>query len=176
MTSRREFSRKVLGAALAASGLTLTGSAKAAAKHSFKLKYAPNLGLMSNIKDPVDRLNAFADFGFTAFEFNGLMSWPLERAEKLRKRIDDLGLQMGVFVANPSGWNKTGMVDPQHRPAFLDEVTKAMTYAKITGNKWLTAITGMETPGVYRGLQRARVVESLRRAADIVEPHGVTLV
>ena len=177
MTNRRAFFKSSLSALFAASALTpFARRAEAAGKHSFKLKYAPNLGLMGQIQDPVDRLNAFADFGFTAFEFNGLMSWPLERAEQLRKRMDELGLQMGVFVANPSGWDKTGMVDPGQRPAFLEEVNKAMTYAAITGNKWLTAITGMEIRGVYRGVQRANVVESLRRAAEIVEKHGVTLV
>ena len=176
MTSRRNFLKKNFLALFAASALPFTRGARAAAKHNFKLKYAPNLGLMGHIEDPLDRLNAYADFGFRAFEFNGLMGWPLERAERLRKRMDDLGMDMGVFVANPSGWNKTGMVDPQQRPAFLEEIAKAMTYAGITGNKWLTVITGMEIPGVYRGVQRANVVESLRRAADIVEKHGVTLV
>jgi len=177
MTSRRNFCKSSLSALFAAAALTpFARTAGAAARHNFKLKYAPNLGLMGHIKDPVDRLDAFADFGFRAFEFNGLMNWTHERAGLLRKRMDELGMQMGVFVANPSGWNKTGMVNPGQRPAFLDEVKKAMTYAEITGNKWLTAITGMETPGVYRGVQRANVVESLRRAADIVEKHGVTLV
>jgi len=176
MTSRRNFFKHNFLALFAASAVPFARGARAAARHSFKLKYAPNLGLMGHIQDPVDRLNAYADFGFRAFEFNGLMSWSTDRAEQLRNRMDELDMEMGVFVANPSGWNKTGMVDPQQRPAFLEEVTKAMTYAGITGNKWLTAITGMEIPGVYRGVQRTNVVESLRRAADIVEKHAVTLV
>jgi hydroxypyruvate isomerase len=176
MTDRRGFLKKNLALLFAASALPLAREAGAAAKHGFKLKYAPNLGLMGHIEDHLDRLNAYADFGFEAFEFNGLMSWSTARAEQLRKRMDSLGMDMGVFVANPSGWNKTGMVDPAQRPAFLGEITKAMTYAGITGNKWLTAITGMGIPGVYRGVQRANVVESLRRAADIVEKHNVTLV
>ncbi|MBN2290274.1 MAG: TIM barrel protein [Candidatus Glassbacteria bacterium] len=176
MNTRRSFLKKGLAGFFGASALSAAREAGAAAAHSFKLKYAPNLGLMGQIQDPVDRLDAYADFGFKAFEFNGLMGWSTERAGLLRKRMDELGLQMGVFVANPSGWDKTGMVDPGQRPAFLEEITRAMTYAGITGNKWLTAITGMAIPGVYRGVQRANVVESLRRAADIVEKHGVTLV
>jgi hydroxypyruvate isomerase len=69
------------------------------------------------------------------------------------------------------------MVDPEQRSNFLQEVTDAMTYAEITGNKWLTAITGPEmSQKTSRHQQRANVIESLRRAADIVEKHKVALV
>ncbi|MEA1997167.1 MAG: TIM barrel protein [Gemmatimonadota bacterium] len=180
MINRRNFLVKnsLALASAAAVGPLATGKAFAASppKHTFKLKYAPNLGLMSHIEDEIDRLDEYAAFGFRAFEFNGLMRWSYERAEALRKRMDKLGMDMGVFVANPSGWNKSGMVDPEQRPAYLDEVKKAVTYHEIMGNKWCTVITGMEIPGIYRGKQRADVVESLKRSADIVEKTGLTLV
>ncbi|MFH1070414.1 MAG: TIM barrel protein [Candidatus Glassbacteria bacterium] len=145
-------------------------------KHTFKLKYAPNLGLLRNISDEIDRLDAYADYGFRAFEFNGLLSWDTARAEKLRARMDKLGLTMGVFVGNPSGWDKAGMVNPEQRPAFLEEVKKSVTYHKIVGNVCSTVITGpgMEKPP--RGLQRAWVIESLKRAADLVAGTKLVLV
>ncbi len=178
MLNRRNFlTGGALGAAAAA--LALEGRPAAAApagKHSFKLKYAPNLGLREDIKDEIDRLDAYAEFGFRAFEFNGLMSWDFARAEALRRRMDRLEMEMGVFVANPSGWSKSGMVDPAQRPAYLEEVRKAVEYHKIMGNKWATVITGMEIKGMYRGLQRANVVESLKRSAEIVDGTGLTLV
>ncbi|HUU27410.1 MAG TPA: TIM barrel protein [archaeon] len=177
MLKRRNFLIKSSLALAAAASLPLGGEACAAEpRHKFKLKYAPNLGLMGNIEDPVDRLDAYADFGFKAFEFNGLMSWEPARAEKLKARMDKLGLDMGVFVANPSGWNKSGMVDPEQRPAYLEEVKKAVTYYKIMGNKCCTVITGMEIPGVYRGKQTVNVIESLKRSADIVADTGLILV
>ena len=129
--------------------------------HTFKLKYAPNLGLLSNIEDPVDRLDEYAAFGFKAFEFNGLMSWEYSRAEKLKARMDKLGMEMGVFVANPGGWDKAGMVDPGQRPAFLAEVEKAVTYHKIMGNKWCTVITGPALEKPPRGLQRATLANTM---------------
>jgi hydroxypyruvate isomerase len=177
MLSRRDFLIKNSLALAATAVLPLAGEACAGSgKHSFKLKYAPNLGLLENIKDEIDRLDAYADFGFKAFEFNGLMGWDFARAESLRKRRDKLGLDMGVFVANPSGWNKAGMVDPAQRPAYLAEVSKAVEYYKIVGNKCCTVITGMEIPGMYRGTQRANVIESLKRSADIVQNTGLVLV
>jgi hydroxypyruvate isomerase len=175
MLNRRKF---LTGGALAAAaaGLPLSQLAAAPTKHNFKLKYAPHLGLFGNISNDLDRLNEYAAWGFRAFEFNGLMGWTTAQAEALRKRMDDLKIEMGVFVANPSGWSKAGMVDPDQRPAFLAEVQKAVTYHKIVGNSISTVITGPSIPKVYRGEQRANVVESLRRAADIVAGTKLILV
>ena len=178
MINRRDFLKKnALAAAGVAAGLAATGrSAAAAAKHDFKLLYAPNLGLMGNIEDPIDRLDAYAEWGFRAFEFNGLMNWDYARAEKLRARIDKLNMTMGVFVANPAGWDKAGMVDPEQRPAFLEQVRKAVSYHKIVGNRWCTVITGPGMDQPHRGLQRAWVVESLKRAAEVVDGTELILV
>jgi len=177
MLTRRSFLIKNSLALAAAAHLPLWGKLQAAApRHTFKLKYAPNLGLLSNIEDPVDRLDEFAAFGFKAFEFNGLMGWEYSQAEKLKARMDKLGMEMGVFVANPAGWDRAGMVDPGQRPAFLEQVRKAVTYQKIVGNKCCTVITGPGLEKPPRGLQRANVVESLRQAAEIVQDTGLTLV
>ena len=176
MIGRRNFFKAGAAAIAGAAAFTRMAEAQTMAKHSFKLNYAPHLSLFGYIKDEVDSLEEVAAYGFKAFEYNGLKSWPLEKAERLRKKMDELGLAMGVFTANPAGWNKTGMVDPEQRPGFLDEVREAMKFVDITGNKYITVITGAEMQKIPRGVQRANVVESLRRAADIVAPHNVTLV
>ncbi len=176
MIGRRELLKAGAAAAGTAAFARATAAYAAPEKHSFKLKYAPHLSLFGYIEDEVDRLNEVAAYGFKAFEYNGLKGWPLEKAERLRKKMDELGLEMGVFTANPAGWNKTGMVDPEQRPGFLDEVKEAMNFVDITGNKYITVITGAEMQKIPRGVQRANVVESLRRAADIAAPHKVTLV
>ena len=161
----------------ALAGLGAVTGTQAAGKSAFKLKYAPNLGLFDNIPDEIDRLDEFAAHGFKAFEFNGLLGWDFKRAEALRVRRDKLGLEMGVFVANPDGWDKAGMVDPEQHPAFLDQVRKSVDYYKIMGNQCCTVITGMNMGDrVPRGQQRANVVDALRKAAEIVEPVGLTLV
>ncbi len=178
MINRRDFLKKnALATAGIAAAVAAGGRAAAAApKHDFKLLYAPNLGLMGHIQDPIDRLDAYAQWGFRGFEFNGLMNWDYARAEKLRARIDKLNMTMGVFVANPAGWDRAGMVNPEQRPAFLEQVKKAATYNKIVGNRWCTVITGPGMDQPHRGLQRAWVVESLKRAAEIVDGTGLTLV
>jgi hydroxypyruvate isomerase len=131
--------------------------------------------LANHIKDELDRLDYFASWGFKAFEFNGLMNRDYKQAENLRKRMDKLGMEIGVFTANPNGWEKTRMVDPEQRPAFLDEIKKAMTYVDITGNKFVTILAGNEIKKVTRAQQRTNIIESLRFAADIAAKHNVIL-
>lgn len=176
MIGRRTFMKTGAAAVAGTAAFARAAASPAQTGHAFKLKYAPHLSLFGYIADEVERLDAVAAEGFRAFEYNGLKSWPAEKAERLRKKMDDLSIEMGVFTANPAGWDKTGMVDPQQRPGFLAEVEEAMTFVDITGNKYITVITGAEMQKVPRGVQRANVVESLRRAADIAAKHNVTLV
>ncbi|HLA39071.1 MAG TPA: TIM barrel protein, partial [Candidatus Glassbacteria bacterium] len=56
------------------------------------------------------------------------------------------------------------------------EVKKAVTYHKVVGNVCCTVITGPGLDKPPRGLQRAWVVESLKRAADLVAGTKLVLV
>ena len=127
------------------------------------------------IKDEIDRLDYCAEWGFKAFEYNGLTRKSHKFAEALRKRMDKLGMEMGVLTANPSGWDETRLVDPSQRQAFLDEIKKAMTYVDIMGNKYVTILAGNEVPKMTRAQQAVSVIEGLRFAADIAAKHNVTL-
>ena len=101
---RREFLTRtaaaatVFGAAGANSISAQTPSTPA--KRTFKLKYAPHIGMFENSagKDPLDQIHFMADAGFRAFEDNGMMA----RTPELQQQIGDLlakrGMTMGVFV------------------------------------------------------------------------------
>lgn len=176
MIGRRTFLKKSSLALAGAVSMSKTvTSPPPVTKYNFKLKYAPHMGLASHVKSELDRLDYYADWGFKAFEFNGLMNWSHEQAEQLRKRMDKLGMEMGVFTANPNGWNKTRMVDAEQREAFLGEIKNAMTYVDITGNKFVTVLAGNEVPRLTRAQQAVNVIESMRYAADIAGKHNVTL-
>src|SRR5215211_915919 len=79
-------------------------------KNTFKLKYAPHIGMFANAagKDPLDQLRFMADQGFTAFEDNGMMG----RAPELQQQMGDLmakvGITMGVFVLQTGGNGNAG--------------------------------------------------------------------
>jgi hydroxypyruvate isomerase len=94
----------------------------------------------------------------------------------MKKKLDSLGMEMGIFVANPAGWNKAGLVDPQQRDAFLSQLRQAIDYHKVIGNRFCTVITGPAVPGWPRGQQRINVIEALRRAAELLEKTNLTIV
>jgi hydroxypyruvate isomerase len=122
------------------------------------------------------RLELIAEHGFDATEYNGLLNHPLNEVEEIRKKMDSLGVEMGIFVANPGGWSKAGLVDPKQRDNFLAEIKKTIEYHKVIGNKSVTTLTGPALPGVSRSAQRRSAIEGLKRAAELLEKTDLALV
>lgn len=175
MLERRHF----LGTALAAGAAAALGELSATpawAERRLRLRYAPRLDFLSRELSITERLELFAEQGFDATEYNGLMNHPMAEVEAMRRDLDRLGMELGIFVANPKGWNEAGLVREEQRPAFLDQIRQAIEYHRVVGNRFATVITGPEEPGVPRGVQRQRVIEGLRAAAELLEPTRLTIV
>jgi hydroxypyruvate isomerase len=171
---RRDF---VKTAITAGASLTLTRSLfKQASPAKYRLRYAPRLDFLARELTIPQRLEKFAVHGFDATEYNGLMNHPLPEVEEIKKKMDSLKIEMGIFVANPGGWRTAGLVDPRQRGEFLNELRKAIDYHKLIGNSFCTVITGNATPRVARGQQRINVIEALRQAAEILENTGLSIV
>jgi hydroxypyruvate isomerase len=171
--------RRFLGTALAAGAAAALGELRgtpAWAERRLRLRYAPRLDFLSRELSITERLELFAENGFDATEYNGLMNHPLAEVEAMRKDLDRLGVEMGIFVANPKGWNEAGLVLPEQRPAFLDQIRQAIEYHGVIGNRFCTVITGPEDRSQPRGVQRQRVIDGLKAAAELLEPAGLTIV
>ncbi|MCA1747006.1 MAG: TIM barrel protein, partial [Bacteroidales bacterium] len=93
-------------------------------------------------------------------------------------KMANLGLEMGVFVAHTIYWNKPGLAggDKEQRAEFLAEIRESVEVAKRVNAKWMTVVPGHVDLRQDMGYQTAHVVESLRRASDILEPHNLTMV
>jgi hydroxypyruvate isomerase len=167
------------GAALALGG---TASAAAPAKKKFKLRYAPHPGMFKAHAPGgvIDELKFAADQGFTAWEDNGMKARPPEEQEKLAKEMQRLGITMGIFVMNrETGFRAGGALTtgkPEDRDAFLKEVQSSVEVAKRINAKWMTSLVGNSDAKLPRGYQFANVLDCLRRASDILEPHGLVMV
>ncbi len=172
---RREFMRT---AALAGGAMAFSwGDPRPArAAHQYHLRYAPRLDFLGRELTIPQRLELFAEHGFDATEYNGLTGHPIREVEEIRKKMDALGMGLGIFVANPTGWNRAGLVDPKQRGAFLEELNKAVEYHRVIGNHCATVVTGPEIPGLPRGDQRRNVIDGLKRAADVLEKTELTIV
>lgn len=181
---RRSFIQKT---ALSTGALSLTGTltyanpfTSAGNAHQFNLKYAPHLGMFKHLAgdDPIDQLNFMADQGFTAFEDNGMMSRDKAVQEKMGDTLAKRGMTMGVFVVDKGGnmANTLAAGKQEHLDIFLDGCRRAVDTAKRVNAKWMTVVPGGYERNLPIGIQNANVIEALRRGAEILEPHGLTMV
>jgi hydroxypyruvate isomerase len=115
-----------------------------------------------------------AEAGYQGFEFG---NWRAQDAVAITKLKNKLGLECACLVGNRAV-NPKGMtlVDPADRAAFLAEIQASTEAAKRFETARLVTLTGNELPGVPREAQHKSIVEGLKRAHDVVAPHGVTLI
>lgn len=183
---RRNFIKNTLSTSLGASILPVGAFAYSKTtenkpkKYPYQLKYAPHIGMFKNLAgdDVLDQLNFMADQGFTAFEDNGMPHRPVEQQTAMAKVMEKRGMTMGVFVAHTIYWSEPNLTSGNldKRAEFLKEIKSAVEVAKRVHAKWVTVVPGFVDLRQEIGYQTAHVVESLKQAAAILEPHGITMV
>ena len=149
-------------------------------RNTFNLNYAPHLGMFKNTvgDDPIDQINYMADLGFRAFEDNGMSSRSVALQDKISKTLEERGMKMGVFVAHKIYWDKPNLSsgDDDYRNEFLNFIKKSVEVAKRVNAKWMTVVPGHLDLRKDISYQTSNVVETLKRASDILEPHGLVMV
>ena len=147
---------------------------------NFNLDYAPHLGMFSSHagEDPIDQLNFMADQGFKAFEDNGMKGRAIALQEEMAATMAKRNIRMGVFVAHTIYWTKPNLAsgDKDLQNEFLKEIRESVEVAKRVNAKWMTVVPGYVDQRQNKQYQTANVIESLRRAADILERHDLTMV
>jgi len=147
---------------------------------TFNLKYAPHIGMFRHHagENPIDQLNFIADQGFTAFEDNNMRKREISVQNKMAKTMQKRGLDMGVFVAHKIYWKEPNLAsgDSEKRAEFLNFIKESVEVAKRVNAKWMTVVPGHVDLKLNMGYQTANVVESLKQASAILEPHNLTMV
>ena len=147
---------------------------------TFKLKYAPHLGMFKNHagEDPVDQLKFMADQGFTAFEDNGMKNREVATQEAMAKTMIDRGIEMGVFVAHKIHWKEANLAGgkQEKRAEFLEDIRSSIDVAKRVNARWMTVVPGHVDLRQDMGYQTNNVIESLKQASALLEPHSITMV
>lgn len=163
-----------LGAKVAMAGEKLTNTAK------FTMKFAPHFGMFKNHAgtDLIDQIKFIADAGFTAFEDNGMKDRPLEMQEKIAREMARQEIAMGIFVAHKIYWKEPNLAsgDADKRAEFLAHIRESVEVAKRVNAKWMTVVPGFGDLRKSNGFQTANIIESLKRASEILEPHGLVMV
>jgi hydroxypyruvate isomerase len=182
---RRKFVQQSIltGAGLMTAAITKAGNNnnKTVDNKSFNLNYAIHDGMFKNSAGDnfTDQIKFAYDNGFRAIEDNGFM----DRAADEQKRIGDalvkLSMSMGVFVVNFDHWPvKTSLTsgDKEWREKFLNACKEAVECAKRCNAKWMTVVPGNYERKLPIDYQTANVIEALRPACEIFEPHGLVMV
>ena len=176
--NRRQFLASSM--AISAVGLAARPEKAAAGKHQFKLKYAPHFGMFKNHAgdDPINQIKFMAEVGFRAMEDNGMKSRPVELQKKIAREMERHDMEMGVFVAHKIYWKEPNLTsgDPGKREEFLTQIRESVEVAKRVRAKYMTVVPGFVDLRLDPGYQTANVVETLKRACDILEPHGLVMV
>lgn len=148
--------------------------------YQYKLKYAPHDGMFKHSagENILDQLRFMADQGFKAFEDNGMSGREVAVQEQMGKLMAQLGIEMGVFVAHKIYWNEPNLAsgNDSRREEFLDSIRKSVEIAKRVNAKWMTVVPGHKDLRQDFNFQTAHVIESLKRASEILEPHGLVMV
>ena len=147
---------------------------------NFNLLYAPHFGMFKETAgaDLIDQLQFMANQGFRAFEDNDMRNRPVSDQEKIAKTLAKNDMTMGVFVAHKIYWQKANLTsgDEALRNEFLQNIKDSIEVAKRVNARWMTVVPGHVDLGLEMGYQTANVVETLRRAAALLEPHGIVIV
>ena len=149
-------------------------------KHNFKLKYAPHFGMFRyNAGDNLlDQIQFMADVGFRAMEDNGMKDRDVSMQEKIASKMASLSMEMGVFVAHEIFWTEPNLTSGNKEllEKFLKEIKESVEVAKRVNATWMTVVPGHVDLRKEIGYQTSNVVNALKRAAEILEPHNLVMV
>ncbi len=168
------------GVAHAAAALSSVPDTTVQPRRTFKLAYAPHFGMFTQHSGPdlVAQLEFMAAEGFTALEDNGMKGRSVADQERIGSALARLGMRMGVFVAHTIDWNEPGLPSGRAEKIerFLAEVRESVDVAKRVNAKWITVVPGRVDERRDAGYQTATVIDTLRKASAILEPHGLVMV
>src|SRR5688500_11466223 len=144
---------------------------------AFRLRYAPHFGMFRQHAGEalVAQLEFMRAEGFTALEDNGMKGRSVAEQERIGKAMERLGMRMGVFVAHEIAWNESNITsgDSAKRDAFIQQVRDSVDVAKRVNAKWMTVVPGHVDRRLDLTYQTSNVIETLKRATAILEPHGL---
>lgn len=177
--------RQFIAAATAAAASGVCAAASRAAEpdakaRPFAFAFAPHFGMFQRLagEDLIDQLKFAADQGFTAWEDNGMTGRPADVQQKIADEMQRLGMELSVISALRGVWNGVNFAgnDRQSREAILKALAQSVEVARRVRAVRMTVVPGLDDPKLPAGYQTANCIELLRRACDVVEPHGLVMV
>jgi len=117
------------------------------------------------------RLEKVAEAGYHAVELTGECSkWSEDDFRRYNKKRSELGITIDTNAGM-----RHGVGDPSVREAFLEDVRAQLKIMEKLECPALIVMSGNVVPGLSPQAQHDSCVEGLKRAAELVEGKGVTL-
>jgi hydroxypyruvate isomerase len=128
--------------------------------------------------DLVDQIDFMAEAGFRSLEDNGMRDREELEQRRIARALERHNMRMGVFVMNMDGAWRPSLTTgtPDERDRFVQNARDAVEIAQRVNATWMTVVPGMVAEGIPEAVQTANVVEALKQAADVLEPHGLVMV
>jgi len=123
------------------------------------------------------RLEKVAEAGYRAVELvTEFRDWSEDDFRRVRAKRQALGITFNTLVGNGGYTAKeVGLVDPKQREAFLADIRYALKVAEKLECPSMIVLSGNRLRDVPKQAQRQSIVDGLKRAADLAEAKGVTL-
>src|SRR5215468_5529901 len=159
MLNRREFG------GMLATTLALRGWARGLADEGLSARFSVMMWALKSRGTFEENLERVAQAGYRHVELVGeFFSWSAAERERVMAKMASLG----ITVDATSGM-KAGFCTPGGSEAFVTEMKTLITAAKDVGCRQLILLSGKKVDGMAVEAQRAVAVETLKRAADVLE-------
>lgn len=165
--NRRDFTKVMTGAALGASALQTKAVAGGLPAPAPQLPFPLSVMLWTVFRDlPFEeRLEKIAEAGYTNVElvgeYNKWNDTDFRKATAARRRL-------GIHFDATAGMSH-GVGDPSVRDAFLADLRDALKPMEALGCPAMIALSGNVVPGLSHDDQHKSCIETLKRAAQVVE-------
>ncbi len=175
--NRRTFSKTLAGATLTSAAMARapraiasTGEANAAVVES-PFKISVMIWSVFHGLPFEQRLEKVAEAGYKAVQLvNETASWSDDDFLRYNKKRKELGIVIDTCCSVSHG-----VGDPSMREAFLTDVSAQLKVMEKIECPKLIVMSGNVVPGLTPELQHASCVEGMKRAAELVEGKGITL-
>lgn len=173
--NRRTFSQTLAGAAMGTAALAFDplSSLASAPADTTESPFKTSVMLWTILTDRPfeERLEKVTEAGYHAVELVGEYSkWTEADFRRYNKKRTELGITFDTTAGM-----RHGVADPSAREAFLDDVRKELIIMEKIECPALIALSGNVIPGLSPKAQHDSCVEGLKRAAELVEKKGATL-
>jgi len=119
-----------------------------------------------------ERLEKVAEAGYHAVELVGseYKNWSEEDFRRANRKRRELGITFDVTAGLAHG-----VGDPKAREAFLSDLRQALPAMDKIECRAIIVMSGDVVPGLPRAAQHQSCIEGLKRAAEIAEEKGITI-